>query len=72
MVPVGALFRLEGNWAVFTMKNGSARTTPVEIGHRNDRTAEVLSGLSEGDRVVIHPSDRVKDGVSIAERQSSS
>jgi HlyD family secretion protein len=68
MVPVGALFRLEGGWAVFAVKNGRARATPVGIGHRNDRAAEVLSGLSEGDRVVLHPSDRVTDGARIAER----
>ena len=68
MVPVGALFRLKGSWAVFAIKGGRARVIPVEIGHRNDQTAEVLSGLSEGDRVVLHPSDRVTDGARIAER----
>jgi len=32
--------------------------------------AEVLSGLSEGDRVVLHPSDRVKEGMAVAERET--
>jgi HlyD family secretion protein len=68
MVPVGALFRLEGSWAVFAMKDGRARATRIEVGHRNDQAAEVLSGLSEGDRVVLHPSDRVTDGKRITER----
>jgi HlyD family secretion protein len=32
-----------------------------QIGHRNNEVAEVMSGLSPGDRVVLHPSDRVKN-----------
>jgi len=69
-LPVGALFRKEEDWAVFAVKDGRARTTVVKIGHRNNRVAEVLSGLSEGDRVVLHPSDRVKEGVAVAERET--
>jgi HlyD family secretion protein len=30
--------------------------------------AEVLAGLSAGDQVVRHPSDRISDGVAVAER----
>jgi HlyD family secretion protein len=69
-VPVGALFRKGEDWAVFSIKDGRARTTVVKIGQRNNRTAEVMSGLSEGDRVVLHPSDRVKDGIPVSERES--
>jgi HlyD family secretion protein len=54
-VPVGVLFRKGDDWAVFTVANGRARTTLVQIGHRNNRVAEVVSGLSQGDRVVLHP-----------------
>jgi HlyD family secretion protein len=70
-VPVSALFRSGEEWAVFAMRDGRARTTVVEIGQRNNRLAEVISGLSEGDRVLLHPSDRVSDGVAVAERESS-
>lgn len=69
-VPVSALFRVGEKWAVFTERDGRARTTPVEIGQRNSRAAEVISGLSEGDRVVLHPSDRVADGTRIAQREA--
>jgi HlyD family secretion protein len=69
-VPVGALFRNGDDWAVFAVRNGRARTAAVEVGHRNSRTAEISSGLSDGDRVVLHPSDRVKDGTVVAERES--
>jgi HlyD family secretion protein len=69
-VPVGALFRKGEEWAVFSTKNGRARTALVKIGHRNGRVAEILSGVAEGDRVVLHPSDRIKEGVAVSERET--
>ena len=69
-VPVGALFRNGNDWAVYAVKNGRARTTIVKIGHRNAQTAEVVSGLSAGNRVVLHPSDRVRDGSAVAQRET--
>ena len=67
-LPVGALFRRGESWAVFAVQDGRARVTAVNIGHRNNRTAEILSGLSEGDRLVLYPSDRIKDGVAVTDR----
>jgi HlyD family secretion protein len=67
-VPVAALFRGASYWAVFAVRDGRARTTIVEIGRRNNRTAEVLGGLSAGDQLVLHPSDRITDGVAVTER----
>jgi len=67
-VPVAALFRKGDNWAVYAVRDGRARMTPVEIGRRNNRIAEVQNGLEAGDRVVLHPSDRVEEGTAVAER----
>ena len=67
-VPVGALFRRGNDWAVFSVKSGRARTTVVGVGHRNAQLAEVVSGLAAGERVVVHPSDRVKEGASVSQR----
>ena len=69
-LPLGALFRRGDDWAVFAVKNGRAHATIVQIGHRSTRFAEVLSGLSIGDRVILHPSDRVSNGVRVAERET--
>ncbi len=69
-VPVGALFRKGDDWAVFSIKNGRAATTVVKVGHRNSRVAEIVSGLSEGDQVVLHPSDRIGEGVLVAQRET--
>jgi HlyD family secretion protein len=67
-VPISALFRKGDDWAVFAVENGRAQTAIVKIGHRNNRVAEVVSGLAAGDRVVVHPSDRIADGVRVAQR----
>jgi HlyD family secretion protein len=69
-VPVGALFRKGDSWAVFALRDGRARTKLVEIGHRNNRVAEVISGLATGDQVVLHPSDRVREGARVAPRET--
>jgi HlyD family secretion protein len=71
-IPVSALFRDGEDWAVFRVDGdidgGTARTTKIKIGARNTLEAEVTEGLKPGDVVVLHPSDKVADGVSIAKR----
>lgn len=42
-----------------------ARHTRIELGRQTGREAEVLSGLPEGARVIVHPGDLVEDGVRI-------
>jgi HlyD family secretion protein len=60
-VPTSSLFRRGENWAVFTAGNGRARLCTVEIGPRNSSDAQVIKGLSEGEIVIVHPSDTIKD-----------
>jgi HlyD family secretion protein len=67
-VPTGALFREGEQWAVYVANEGRAQRTVVELGHQTGQEAEVLSGLSEGSRVILHPGDQVTDGVQIEER----
>ncbi len=68
-VPTSSLFRREENWAVFTIDNERARLRTVEIGQRNGREAHVLKGLSQGETVIIHPSDTIKDGSRVTTRK---
>jgi HlyD family secretion protein len=65
-VPTNALFRDNTQWAVYVVSGGRARRTIVEIGHQTAQEAEVLDGLSEGARVIVHPGDLVGDGTHIA------
>ncbi len=67
-VPTGALFRRGNQWMVFVVDNGRAKTTPVGIGHSNGITAEVKTGLTEGQTVILHPPDTVSDGTAVKPR----
>ena len=68
-VPAGALFRKGTGWACFAVRDGRAKLTEVTVGRTNGLETEVTSGLAEGDTVVLHPSDRVKDGVRVTRRE---
>lgn len=65
-VPAGALFRRGGFWHTFVIAENRARLRRVEVGRSNGVQAEVLSGLAEGERVVMYPGDKVVDGVRVA------
>jgi HlyD family secretion protein len=67
-VPLGALERQGGAWAVLRIEGGRARLRSIKVGAMTDKDAEVLGGLSEGDQVVVFPSDAVRDGVRVAAR----
>ena len=68
IVPASALFRNRDNWAVFVVADGVAQLRQIEIGQNNGIETEVVSGLSEGDRVILYPSSGLSDGMSVAER----
>lgn len=67
-LPLLALFRDDQRWAVFLDVDGRAELRHVTIGRKNHLEAQVLEGLAAGERVVLHPSDRVLPGVRIAHR----
>lgn len=69
-VPLSALFRQGAAWAVFVAEGEVARIRTVEVGRMNDLSAEILSGLSEADQVLVHPNERVEDGTPITRRSS--
>jgi HlyD family secretion protein len=67
-VPLTALFRDGERWALFVVEDGRARLRHVEVGQKNGIVAEIREGIEAGARVVVHPSDRVTDGIRIASR----
>ncbi len=67
-VPTSALFRIEGDWHVFIASGGIAKKIPIDIEHTNGQYAQVTGGLEPGQRVIVHPGDKVQDGVHVALR----
>lgn len=68
VVPAGALFREGNDWKTFTYQAGSARLVTLQAGHSDGRFTEVLTGLNEGDQVLLHPPDTVRDGTPLTQR----
>lgn len=69
LVPSGALFVEDGAHTVFVVgDDGLAHRRPLEPGRQDGLHAEVLAGLSEGERVVLHPSALVVEGAPVTVR----
>ena len=62
LVPTAALQHDRDGWSALRVVDGVATRTTVQLGRRNALQAEVLDGLTEGDRVVLYGDDRVGDG----------
>ena len=68
VVPSSALFRNRDHWAVFVIADGTAHLRTVEIGPNNGIEAQITSGLTEGELVILYPSSGLSEGMSVAER----
>ncbi|MBZ5698493.1 MAG: efflux RND transporter periplasmic adaptor subunit [Acidobacteriia bacterium] len=67
-VPQSALFRHGQTWSVFAIEGGRAKRREVEIGQRNETEAQVFRGLTNGEEVVLHPSNQVSDRARVRTR----
>jgi HlyD family secretion protein len=67
-VPTSSLFRVGNRHAVFLVIDDVVHRRHVRVGRQNGLEAEILQGLAQGDRVILHPSDRVEEGVKVTQR----
>ncbi|MCU7928258.1 MAG: HlyD family efflux transporter periplasmic adaptor subunit [Candidatus Thiodiazotropha sp. (ex Dulcina madagascariensis)] len=67
-LPLTALFRNGEDWAVFVEQQGKARQRQIRIGRRTGLEAEILSGVTAGEHILVHPSDKIAEGVAIEAR----
>ena len=54
-----------GNYYVYAIKEGKARIKNIETGIFQGNLVEVLSGLAEGDQVVIQGQNRLRDNIPV-------
>jgi HlyD family secretion protein len=67
-IPASAVFRDRGRWAVYVITGGRAQLRAVELGNRGRADVEIIAGIEPGERVILHPSDRVAPDVRVAPR----
>ena len=70
-VPIGALFRSDGQWAVFVVVGDVVELRKIGIGQMNRDSAQVLNGLSADDEVVLYPNDTLENGGLVERRNAS-
>lgn len=61
-VPAAAVKKLSEQAMFYLVDEGRVRAVPAKIGREWNDTVEVLSGLHEGDLVVVDPDKDLKDG----------
>ncbi len=71
-IPLGAVFKRGDGWATFVVADARARLRVIRLGPRGTRQAVVESGLESGERVVVYPSDAVRDGARVRTREPAS
>jgi HlyD family secretion protein len=69
-VPVAAVFQRQGTFIVYMAPGGESRA--VEIGEANDQFVEILSGIAEGDRVLLTDAEGGDTGAAGAGTRSPS
>ena len=69
-VPIQALSHAEGKTSVFIVSaDGTLEQRPVEIGLQTSSDAEVVSGLNEGERVVVSDRSGLKPGEKVVAQE---
>ena len=68
LVPASALFRDGARWATFVVAGGRARLRRVEVAEQGDGVVAAAAGVEVGERVVLYPTDALRDGVRVREK----
>lgn len=62
LAPSSAVFQERGRWLAYVVRDGRAVRRAVQVGHRGGGQVEILSGLEEGDELIVFPSEEVTEG----------
>lgn len=69
IAPSSALFRDDGDWTVFVVKDGVAKRRQVKVGKNNGIEAQVLDGLEPDEAVILYPSSELSEGAEVTRRK---
>lgn len=65
LIPENAVFSLHEKDFVFVNEDGRAVIKEIETGIEGQRKVEVLSGLKEGEIVILSPNENIKEGITV-------
>ncbi len=61
-VPVSDIVKYKGHDSVYVLVGNRVKEKRIVTGRRLDNMVEIISGLEAGDRIVLSPPDKIKDG----------
>ncbi|MCX8116857.1 MAG: efflux RND transporter periplasmic adaptor subunit [Desulfobacterota bacterium] len=64
-IPPSSIVNRKGGERVFLVKEERAMEVPVRLGDKIGDMVEVLDGIKVGDQIVLHPPDRLKNGMKV-------
>jgi RND family efflux transporter MFP subunit len=64
-VPASAVTSRDGKKVAFLVRNETVVETPVVVGELMGNSIEIKEGLSVGDKIVLHPSEKLSSGSKI-------
>jgi multidrug efflux pump subunit AcrA (membrane-fusion protein) len=64
-VPAAAVFSADGRDAVWVVRAGKAERVDVTVGVQGDDTIQIVSGVDDGQQIVVDGTDRVQPGQQI-------
>ena len=71
-VPIAGVFTEQEKTICYQVRPGGVETVEVKVGRMNDRRVEILSGLAEGDKVLLVPPEEGKEEKKKSEESPSS
>ena len=68
LIPENAVFSLDEKNFVFVIEKDKAVIREIEQGIKSGRQVEILSGLKEGDILILSPDENIKEGITVKEK----
>jgi HlyD family secretion protein len=65
VVQPAAIARKDGRAVVYAVRDGKAMEVPVETGGKLGDMIEVVKGIEPGEKIVVKPLDRMRDGAKV-------
>src|SRR5262249_10479505 len=65
------VIRSTGTQVAVVQPNGKVHFQKIEVGRDYGQQIEVLSGISEGQTVIVNPNDEIREGVAVKLRADS-
>lgn len=69
LIPDKAVFEYQGKDHVFVNEEGIAMLRAIETGLESNEQVEVLTGLKEGEIIILSPEDTLKEGTKISSKE---